>query len=94
MNRDRVSQILQPRRRLQRGHAAQHQVDQQRGLDFAGDPLDLVDALRRLDEDDVRARPRVPVGPLDGGVEPQRRAGVGAGHHEHVVVRPGVQGRV
>jgi hypothetical protein len=56
---DGVSQLLQSSRGLQGCHSAEHQVDQQGSIHLAGDPLDLVDALRRLDEDDVRARARV-----------------------------------
>ena len=53
---------------------------------------DLGGVLRSLDEYHVRARLRVPVGPLDRRVQSQRRARVGAGHDEQIVVGPGVQG--
>ena len=86
MNGDGVAQLLQPRRRLQRRHAAQHQIDQQRSLDLAGDAFDLLDALRGLDEDHVRTGLGVSIRPLDRGVQAERSPRVGPRDDEQVVV--------
>ena len=91
MNGDGVAQLLQSRRRLQRSHAAEHQIDQQRSLDIAGDAFDLLDALRRLDEDDVRTRLGVPIRPLDRGLQSERGPRVGPRDDEQVVVIASVE---
>lgn len=88
---DGVTQLVQPRRRLQRRQAAEHQVDQQGCVDFCCDALDFAGVVRRLHEDDVGPRARVPVGALDRRVQPERAARVGAGHHQQVVVGSDVQ---
>src|SRR5258705_10307123 len=87
-----VAQLLQPGRGFDGRQPAWNEIDQQRRLHLAGDALDLVDALRRLDKDNVRAGPRVPVAPFDGFVESQRGSRVGAGNDEKVVVGAGVEG--
>ena len=88
---DGVAQLLQPGRRFQRRHAAQHQIDQQRRVDLMGNAFDLLDALRCLDENHVRTGSGVAIRPFDRGVQAERSSRVGPRDDEQVVVAAGAE---
>ena len=62
--------------------------------DLGADAAQLLDAERRLDEEQIGAGLAIELGPLDGGVEPFDRAGIGAGHDDHRLVLAGIEGRL
>ena len=91
VDRDAEPQLGQALGRdLGRAPAGYH-VQQQRRVYLPCDPLDLLDALGRLDEDDVSAGLGVGTAAGDGLLDAEWSASVGAGDDDRVGVRAGLE---